>query len=558
VLGVRAGVVVVRRACLVALASLATCAHAHALTWPAPFGGERVDLNENGTAVVAWRGDHGVRATVGTRATGFPSPVLLSGEDALDPLVVIDAGGTATVVWETVRVIPHTCRQCDDRTVSTGVWVATRPLSGTFDAPVRLALPFTDRGGPYDIADPRVALNAHGDVVVAWSDRDGAYVRARPAGGTFLETARLAPAGFVVRDVALGGTGDVWAIGAGGRVAGSVPESPPGGTDAPGSSAFIATNTSGEVLAAYRGQTGLVLARRPPGGPWAAAVALTANTGADLRGAALTDGGEGIALWGQVDGEYRTGLRSNLYAATGTGTAQITPGDRDADTGYYDRGFDVDAAGDAAVTWHTNAYTPLSQPAFAAVTVRPAGGRFGPSIRLTPPDAELAYGDRPDVTLAARGEVLAALVDVKGRDARLIARFITADATMTSHVLDTARLPDAPVPGTPRGHHAQVDDQARVRPSRRGTVPVSLTCVSADRKTCVGTLTLRRGKTRVGRARFRIAAGHTRKVRVRLTRHARSLLRHRSVLKLLATAVPEKAGCPTRRAYGQLVVLRPR
>jgi hypothetical protein len=77
-----------------------------------------------------------------------------------------------------------------------------------------------------------------------------------------------------------------------------------------------------------------------------------------------------------------------------------------------------------------------------------------------------------------------------------------------------------------------------------GFVPVDVTCVGDE--ACAGTLILQTftkpskaagaRKTRLGRAAYRIGAGKTKAVRVRLTRSARRLVRTRGEIKAVAIA----------------------
>ncbi len=63
-------------------------------------------------------------------------------------------------------------------------------------------------------------------------------------------------------------------------------------------------------------------------------------------------------------------------------------------------------------------------------------------------------------------------------------------------------------------------------------------------------------KVRAGRARFKIGALRSRRVYVQLTKRARSIVRRRGRLTLVATAMTTKPGGPIRRTQEQVFVAR--
>jgi len=90
-----------------------------------------------------------------------------------------------------------------------------------------------------------------------------------------------------------------------------------------------------------------------------------------------------------------------------------------------------------------------------------------------------------------------------------------------------------------------------LRLDRRGRVPVRLRC-NGSSGVCAGTLQLatvrQRKVTALGKARFRVAAGHALRVRVKLSRSARKLVRRRGRLAVLARARPAGGGGATAAA----------
>jgi hypothetical protein len=95
----------------------------------------------------------------------------------------------------------------------------------------------------------------------------------------------------------------------------------------------------------------------------------------------------------------------------------------------------------------------------------------------------------------------------------------------------------------------------------RGRVPISLSCIGYDGRACEGVITLRRGRTRVGRLSFELAHDtgmfpidpHPR-VSVALRPAARRLLARRGTLTLTATAVTRHSNGANPVSSAQVVV----
>lgn len=551
------------------LTALAVPTPAYALAVPSPFlSGARVDVNELGQGIVAWIGPGGVRAVGGdrTRALEAVSQLSTTKDIVFAPSVAIDDRGDAVVVWETARTVNPGCRACDPHRVSTGVWAALRRAGGPFEAPVALAPPVSST--LTRLADPRLAMSSNGDAVVAWSDAAGAVVSVRAAGAGFGASQLVVP-GFSVRSVAISGQGEILLGDGDGRIvtgsgdgAFSAPQPQPGAVVASGDATRVAADTRGDALVAYRAAQGFLVSRRSAGGAWSAPDALAAAPGASLRAAVIADTGEGVVTWTQSGA--RTGVFSARVRAPGApGTpaiARVTPGDLDAEMDFSGNGIDAAPTGDVAIGWDRYDFKDiLFGRRVAQVAIGGPGGGYGAPVTLTPADGEHALGDSTDVALNSRGELLATWTDNHSGQSRVKARWLTAGVAGPVAVLDIAPIVQSLPPPVPIGHFAQVAVQTKVIPSRAGRVPVVLRCISSDGKACTGTVTLTSGskkKVRAGRARFKISAQRSRRVYVQLTKGARSLVRRRGRLTLVATATTTKPEGPISRSQEQVFVSR--
>jgi hypothetical protein len=299
-------------------------------------------------------------------------------------------------------------------------------------------------------------------------------------------------------------------------------------------------------------------------------VLLPGPPGTGLRAAVLSDGGTG-AVTVTRSGGTGIGPRTSVLAAIvppagGPGQERVSPADLDADTSFDGAGLAADPAGDLAVGWERyDAGDLLFGRRVAQVGVRRSGGAFGMPVTLTPAAAtEHATGDAAVVAIDAGGELLATWADHYPNQVRLNARWFGADGTTIATLLDTALvaeavLPGSPPPTRPRGHHADVLVQVGVTPSRRGRIPVSMSCVSFDGRACRGSLTLTYGaqKRRAGRAHFTIRAGRPRHVYVTLTQRSRRTLRRRQRLEMLATAVTAKPNGAIARSSEEVFLRAP-
>lgn len=208
-------------------------------SWVSAPGANNADVdlaaNAAGAVVAVWsRVDNNHwRTQAARRLSGgsWSTPVYLSGanENALGPVLSVDAHGTAIAAWDDLAgpyYVVMASRQAaggswsapqslsllssqvgrpqiamNTRGDADVVWsrfdganqrvqTAYRPASGTWEAPVTLS------ADNLDATMPTVAIDPMGDVIAAWELEDGhslAQVRQHPAGGTWEPVGDLAP-----------------------------------------------------------------------------------------------------------------------------------------------------------------------------------------------------------------------------------------------------------------------------------------------------------------------------------------------------------------------------
>jgi hypothetical protein len=116
-----------------------------------------VSIDANGDALVVWERSDGTKSRIEARhrsADGTLGPVQkisAAGQDAFDPHVRVDPGGLAEVIWR--------------RTDGTNFRIETleRGQTGTL-SPVQTLSP-----ADQDAADPRIAVDATGNVTAVWT-----------------------------------------------------------------------------------------------------------------------------------------------------------------------------------------------------------------------------------------------------------------------------------------------------------------------------------------------------------------------------------------------------
>jgi hypothetical protein len=153
-----------------------------------------------------------------------------------------------------------------------------------------------------------------------------------------------------------------------------------------------------------------------------------------------------------------------------------------------------------------------------------------------------------------------------------------AFSMLGAHSATATATDSAGVSGTGRAGVSVVDSTApafavkggSVRLTKRGVAAVRLTCPATELSgPCDGTLVLRtankllapaakRKRLRLGRTAFSIAAGKSRKVKVRLSKRNRRLVARRGRVKIVATAdVHDRAGNRVKVSR-KLTLLRPK
>ena len=223
-----------------------------------------VDVDGSGTAVAVWSevagfGDPGVvRASVRGPGGRWQDAEALSGPGAREPALVAGPAG-ALAAWVT------------DEPGGGAIWVAARPAGGGWEPPRRLA------ASPSAPSRPALALNEHGEALVAWQQdgallvagrgRDGGWRAAEPVSGAVVAHA---------------------------------------GINSP--AAWAAIDEAGAVLVAWQararpGTVDVVAATRPAGGAWRApeTVSLPDERGAGAPAIALRDG-RAVVVWSQPRG----------------------------------------------------------------------------------------------------------------------------------------------------------------------------------------------------------------------------------------------------------------
>jgi hypothetical protein len=113
-----------------------------------------------------------------------------------------------------------------------------------------------------------------------------------------------------------------------------------------------------------------------------------------------------------------------------------------------------------------------------------------------------------------------------------------------------------PAPATSSFKVRLAQGKATIHPqriSRKGTVSVKISCPAAREQACTGTITLTSGK-RLGSARFRVRAGRSSTLHVKLTKSGRKRLQSKKRLKTKATV---RFNSPAKRTT-RTVILRKR
>jgi hypothetical protein len=434
-----------RRALIVAMLALSfVSADAHAAgTWMAPqvvsragadvsTGEGDLAVDADGDVLAVW-GDPDGKVYGSFRGAGgafsAPAPIRPDADAVFPaPQAAFDDSGSATVVWGRPETDPTygAVRR---------IYVSVRSPSGEFSAPQRIS--------PADkyVQSPRIAVDAAGNALVAWSQGDGLGVAFRPAGGAFEPPTTLGGAndgnnGF---DLEFDGHGNVMALWATNvdnasyvRAAMRPLQGSWGlvqtiaGPVAHAGDASLAFDTAGNAVALfglwdatitdttkYRPWTSY----RPAGGTFDAPQDLSFNNrgnwGTDV---AFDPQGRAIAVWSQGFQPQAAIRATNGIWAPGE---RLSPAAHDSTSGAS---VAVDHLGNALVMWVGTSSDGYN----VRYSLKPADGGFGEMQTLTNDGSASSYF-RPVAGFDAQGNAAALwrhfdqssneLVDVAGYDA---------------------------------------------------------------------------------------------------------------------------------------------
>jgi hypothetical protein len=407
--------------------------------------GPELAVNAAGAAVVVW--DHEAGADCPTQpaslscihiveavtrsqsAASWQSPIEVARPGiGAAPRVAIDPAGDAAIVWihdiGQDRVLQATIRPAGSAT-----WPNANDLSGT----------------PLQIKNHAVGLDAGGNAVAVWAQRDNLsfYVVGdlRPAaGGVWLAPVALssvssdASAGPALAIVPSGEVLVAWIDGGGLRVARGHVEmgvwdtalSPASGGVGADTDVDVALNPAGDAVIAWswrRTSTGANIVQaafRPAGGNWGAVVDIgSAGTGRSLVQTAINNAGGVAVVW--RDGSSLKG--AGRSRSTGNWSAPATIATNVADFGAA---LAMNPGGNATAVW------PNSATGAIRAALRPAGGAWQPPVRLSAPSSS-----EPRVALDSASKAVA----VWNRVSSQLVLVESADLSPTGPVLSGVRIP---------------------------------------------------------------------------------------------------------------------
>jgi hypothetical protein len=322
-----------------------------------------VTVDARGDAIAAWEGRSGVEAAIRPVGGGWLAPQTVGtprGAEPQEPQVASDASGDAVVVAPEAR-----------GQMSTGIQAAVRRAGAMFSPAQAISQ------HPEDALDPRIAMNAHGDAIVAW-DVQG-------------------PTGCILR-AAFRSAGGAW----------GAPRTVPGGHEFCRGRHTVAIDERGDAIVAWvatQRSTMLVKAAgRGANGRWSAqAVIGRASAAAEPPGGVqvgMDARGDAIAVW--IDPARALGGRRAMWARIRPVGRPWGPRKLVGDVSYESSlSFAMDAHGDATVVWEDNhGMEAASHPA--------GGGWQTPTTVSDRKSAEIAFQAAPVVALGDRGEGLIA------------------------------------------------------------------------------------------------------------------------------------------------------
>jgi hypothetical protein len=281
-----------------------------------------------GDVTVVWEHEVFAQSVVETasRAAGGawspPSQISISGQEARDPRLAVDAGGDTAATWEAIVGGEEIVQS------------ASRPAGGPWSTPVAV----TAAGEEGALAE--VGIDTAGNVTAAWERTDAAtrVIRESDRGGSGSWSAprRLSPSGVssFAPEVAVDPGGDAavaWQRNNGAEVAieaaarsglgpwgSAVPVSPSG--------AFaqlqkVGIDAAGNAILVWREgklpSTAIDAAARPAGGVWGSPVVISTPGGEDeLPQLTVDPGGDAIAVWERFDGAD-SAIQSAAFDAVG-------------------------------------------------------------------------------------------------------------------------------------------------------------------------------------------------------------------------------------------------
>lgn len=331
-----------------------------------------VTVDARGNAIAAWEGRLGVEAAIKPVGGGWLAPQIVGtprGDEPQAPQVASDSSGDAIVV---APLQAH-------GQASTGIQGAVRLAGGMF-SPAQTISHHRE-----EALDPRIAMNARGDAIVAWDVQ--------------------VPKGCLLRS-AFRSVGGAW----------GAPQTVPGEHEFCRGSHRVAIDERGDAIVAWmamQGSTTLVeIATRDANGRWSAQPAIgRASAVAEPPGPAqvgMDPRGDAIVVW--VDPALVLGGRRSLWA-------RIRPVGRGwrakERIGYvpYESSpsFAMDARGDASIVWE-------DKRGIEAALHPARGGWQKPHTVSDHKRAEVAFEAVPVVALDARGDGVVAWQSDKNID----------------------------------------------------------------------------------------------------------------------------------------------
>jgi hypothetical protein len=453
----------------------------------------QVAVDPQGNATAVWQRSDGANYIVqsASRPAGgaWSAPLDLSaaGHSAFYPQVAVDPQGNATAVWQ---------RSDGSNEI---IQSSERPAGGVWSEP-----PDNLSEIGQDAAFPQVAVDPQGNATAVWNrgspGNEVVQSSERPAGGAWSEPLDLSTAAAGLAQVAIDQQGNAtavwghwdgedWIIQSSGRPAGGA-WSEPLDLSAAGHSAFypqVAVDPQGNAAAVWfrtDGSNSIIQSSgRPAGGAWSAPLDLSAaEQYARAPQVAIDPQGNAAAVWYRSDGAN--------YIVQAAGYDATPPQLRD---------LSIPATGTAGQP------VAFSVSPFDVWSAGPTGWSFG--------DGASAGGTAVSHAYAVAGTYQ---VTVTSADA-------AGNASNASGSIAIA--PAAPGRGTAFA--------ARLARVKGGRALLRLRCRGGP---CRGVVRLLARRKLIGKARFSIAAGKAKAIRVKLNRKGKRLLRrtrrHRLEVKL--------------------------